>query len=177
MKGCYHFVTGNFKLHATWMSDEECGMVRDNAVRGSVDCIVVNNGKILLGKRTHEPHPDWWIIGGKIIPGESPKKAMGRKLNEELGLEKIKPSRFRLFGIGSFAWSRRAEPPQENGCHDLSVIMILEISDEEAEKIEPKDEYEKVDWFNPKFVAKSQDFHSAVKTFAKELFALLEQRK
>jgi len=58
-----HFITGNFQSHARWLSDEDCSKVQDNIVVTCVDCAIINKiGQMLLGKRTHEPWPDWWIF-------------------------------------------------------------------------------------------------------------------
>lgn len=176
MKGYHHFVTGDFKSHSGWVTDEEYGRIRDNIVRTVVDCILINKGKMLLGKRSREPQSDWWVIGGGMKPGESFEQAAKRNLKRELNLD-INLSRFRYFDIYSFVWSKRTEPPQENGCHDVSVTMILEISDEEIARITPNDEYEDLDWFDPKIVAKSENFHPAVVIYATELIAYLKRRK
>ncbi len=174
MKGYHHFVTGDFKSHAKWVSKKEYGMIRDNVVRTCVDCILINKGKMLLGKRNIEPHPDWWIFGGKMKPGENFEQAAKRNLKRELNLD-IKLSRFHHFGTYSFVWSRRAELPQENGCHDVSITMILEISDEEVKKIKQNYEYEEVEWYDPEVVAESGNFHPAVVTYANDLLVYLKQ--
>jgi mutator protein MutT len=46
-------------------------------------------GKILLARRKAGKHMGnrWEFPGGKVNPGESPEQALGRELQEELGIE------------------------------------------------------------------------------------------
>jgi len=50
---------------------------------------VVRHGKILICQRTrHQPMPlKWEFPGGKIEPGEQPRDALRRELEEELGIQ------------------------------------------------------------------------------------------
>lgn len=49
-------------------------------------------GKFLLGKRSSKMNKAgaWNLFGGRIDPGEGPKKALARELGEEVGLS-VKP--------------------------------------------------------------------------------------
>jgi 8-oxo-dGTP diphosphatase len=51
--------------------------------------LIVKDGLILACQRTrHQPMPlKWEFPGGKIEPGEQPRDAMRRELEEELGIE------------------------------------------------------------------------------------------
>lgn len=131
-----HFVTGTFTPRAAFIDPEIYGlMVRDNVVRGCVDCLVVNSrGMILLGGRSILPWPSWWTFGGRMVPGESPQQACVRNTKRDLGLE-IAPERFVYLDVLSLVFGRRNEPPQENGCHDLVLFHFLEISDKEYDAI------------------------------------------
>jgi 8-oxo-dGTP diphosphatase len=57
-------------------------------VRRVVAALMVRRGKVLICQRTrHQPMPlKWEFPGGKIEPGESPKAALERELEEELGV-------------------------------------------------------------------------------------------
>ena len=48
------------------------------------------------------PQPDWWFVGGRIFPGETPAQSCCRLLRRELGLE-IAPSRLQPVCCQSFA--------------------------------------------------------------------------
>jgi mutator protein MutT len=53
-----------------------------------VAAIIEREGKILIGRRKAEQsHPlQWEFPGGKVEPGETPAQALGRELEEELGI-------------------------------------------------------------------------------------------
>ncbi len=53
------------------------------------DIILQNsNGEYLLIKRNNEPKKDqWWVIGGRVLRGESMEEAAKRKVSQETGLE------------------------------------------------------------------------------------------
>ena len=98
-----HFVTGEFKSHAEFLPDEIYSKVLDNIVITCVDIIVCHAGKMLLGKRAIEPQSDWWIIRGKMKPGESFNEAATRNVRRELGLN-IKPYLFQYLSSTSLVW-------------------------------------------------------------------------
>jgi colanic acid biosynthesis protein WcaH len=54
-----------------------------------VDVIIKNRmGEYLLIKRANEPLKDqWWVIGGRVLKGESLEQAAKRKVYEEVGLK------------------------------------------------------------------------------------------
>lgn len=62
-----------------------------------VDIMAQNSkGEYLLIKRANEPKKDvWWVIGGRVLKGETLLQAAMRKVREETGL---KPSHMRLVG-------------------------------------------------------------------------------
>jgi len=57
-------------------------------LRKVVAALIVRQGKVLICQRTrHQPMPlKWEFPGGKIEAGESPKAALARELEEELGI-------------------------------------------------------------------------------------------
>lgn len=60
-------------------------------MRRVVAAIIVQNGKVLICQRTqYQPMPlKWEFPGGKIEPGEQPRAALRRELEEELGIEAV----------------------------------------------------------------------------------------
>lgn len=54
-----------------------------------VDVIIQNPAReFLLIKRANEPlKGQWWVIGGRVLKGETLKEAAKRKVKEEVGLE------------------------------------------------------------------------------------------
>ena len=70
------------------------GRALDTLVKACSDVLVTtNNGtKVFLGKRKVEPQPDWWYIGGRVRPGDTPESGAARNVKRELGLN-LPPSR------------------------------------------------------------------------------------
>ena len=60
----------------------------EKEVRKVVAALIVRRGKVLICQRTrHQPMPlKWEFPGGKIEDGESPRAALARELEEELGI-------------------------------------------------------------------------------------------
>jgi len=169
-----HFVERGFTSHAKFLSDEAYGEALDSLVLACVDIVLTNDsGAMLLGKRSREPHPDWWIIGGRMRPGESFEEAASRNIRRELGLE-INPTRFQYLCTYSLAWARRAQEPKENGSHCVSITMILRAGGNEIPLIEHNDEYEDLQWIHPKEVLAHSSFHPAILMIAKNVQAFLE---
>lgn len=156
-----HSVTGVFTPHSRFLPPEVYSLVRDNVVRACVDVIIMDkrNKKVLLGKRIIEPWPNWWTFGGRIIPGESPSEACARTVEQDLGLSAI-PQEFVFIEPISLVFSRRNEPPQENGCHDLSNFHLLLVNKVPLDHLEKK-EYREVRWFSVEEVV-APNFHHAL---------------
>lgn len=53
--------------------------------------IVIEHGKVLLSRRKQGTHLEglWEFPGGKVEPGEDPRVALARELDEELGIDTI----------------------------------------------------------------------------------------
>lgn len=53
-----------------------------------VDLLIQREGKFLLVKRKNSPlRGEFWIVGGRVLLGESPLEAAYRKAKEEVGME------------------------------------------------------------------------------------------
>jgi ADP-ribose pyrophosphatase YjhB (NUDIX family) len=151
------------------MPSDEYSKALNSIVIACADCIILDQkGKMLLGRRAIEPWPDWWIIGGRMRPGESFEQAAVRNVKREVNLD-ISSSRFQYFDTCSLVFARRMQPPEDHGVHAVSITMILEISNKEVEQIHPNEEYEKVGWFDPYLVAAGGEFHPALRRYAELL--------
>ena len=56
-----------------------------------VAAVIEKNGQVLIGqRRPKDRHPlKWEFPGGKVESGESPREALRRELNEELGIQAV----------------------------------------------------------------------------------------
>lgn len=172
-----HFCEEGFTSHATFLPDDYYAMVLDNAVITCVDiCIVNEHCEMLLGKRVGYPHPNWWIIGGRMRPGESFHKAASRNVKRELDLH-IEMDRFERLWEYSTSWAKRAQAPEDNGCHTVSITMLLRILPEEATQIQHNEEYEDMKWVKLKEMANDILLHPALNTLAKKAIIREEQRR
>lgn len=169
-----HFVTGNFRSRATHLGAVAYGRMLDNLVIACVDCILLCQGKILLGQRVREPQADWWVIGGRMRPGESFPVSARRKCREELGLN-IAPNHFHYLTTTSLVFAKRAQPPQHHGCHTISVTLWANITPRQAAHIHPNDEYRALRWQPLGQVIDDRTLHPALRYYAREIIAGLKK--
>jgi 8-oxo-dGTP diphosphatase len=79
------------------MSEDIIGKVGDSVFMLAVDAVVCIDGKILLLRRTSEPHRGKWVLpGGRVRMDELLESAVLREVEEETGVHcKVK----RLVGV------------------------------------------------------------------------------
>ncbi|KAH8068168.1 hypothetical protein JL720_12259 [Aureococcus anophagefferens] len=84
-----HFITGDFEKRTVFLPDKEYGLALDALVKGCADVLITSGAgpslRILLGKRRVEPQPDWWFVGGRTRPGDTPAEGAARNVKRELG--------------------------------------------------------------------------------------------
>ena len=167
-----HHNTGGFTSHRKFLPDKEYGDALDTLVKACSDMLIVSpdGSKVLLGKRTVHPQPDWWFTGGRIFPGETPVQSCCRLLRRELSLE-IEPSRFSTVCCQSLAWGMRQQEPKSNGTTDSQFVLSFQLREEELEKVvlDPK-EYSDSQWIEPDAVF-AGDYHPALKFAVSSLLA------
>jgi 8-oxo-dGTP pyrophosphatase MutT (NUDIX family) len=172
-----HHTTGGFTSHRSFLSDEAYGSALDCLVKACSDMLLVSlDGKVFLGKRRVHPQPDWWFVGGRIFPGETPIASCQRLLRRELGLE-IEASRFSAVCAQSLAWGMRQQEPKDHGTTDSQVVLTLQLEPPEVSKV-VLDEKEYVDsqWIAPDAIL-SGHFHPALKVAVRSLIAARKVRE
>ena len=91
-----------------------------------VDALFKSGNKLFLFKRAYEPAKNkWWIIGGRVLKGESLKDAMIRKVKEEIGVDvKI----LKMIGVYEtiFPISRFDINNRKIGAHTISICFLVE---------------------------------------------------
>lgn len=159
-----HHTTGAFTSHRKFLADKEYGEALDTLVKACSDLLLQSpdGTKVFIGKRLVHPQPDWWFVGGRIFPGETPVQSCCRLLKRELSLE-IEPARFETVCCQSLAWGMRQQAPMTNGTTDSQVVLSLRLTEAEVEKVvlDPK-EYETSMWITPEELLEGH-YHPALK--------------
>lgn len=162
--GLPHHVTGGFTSHRKFLADKEYGEALDTLVKACSDMLLVSpeGDKILVGKRKVHPQPDWWFVGGRIFPGETPTQSCSRLLRRELSLD-VDPKRLTPVCCQSLAWGMREQVPKQNGTTDSQFVFSLTLTESERDKVvlDPK-EYDDSQWLTPETII-AGDFHPALK--------------
>ena len=116
-----------------------CGFVAwANPAPTACALVVDDRGRLLLGRRAHEPFAgDWDTPGGFVEEGEHPLEALRRELREETGLE-IEPGDFLgawmdVYGDGPDAastlnlyWEARPLTDQLRPADDIAELAWFE---------------------------------------------------
>jgi hypothetical protein len=165
-----HFVTGNFVSHAAFVDDATYSTILDNVVKATCDVFITRpkmissadvpdpsrrvqpedtneDVEILLGERVGLPHADWWIPGGRVMPGETVDATARRILWRELRLDIGEQPRVRTVAHYTFVWDTRTQEPVHNGTCDVSIILRVDLTREEAACVEfISKEYKQLEW-------------------------------
>lgn len=155
-----HFVTGNFVSHASFVDDATYSTILDNVVKATCDVFLTrpaqcgSDVEILMGERVGLPHADWWIPGGRMMPGESCASAARRILKRELNLDigsddptSAWQQRVATIATYTFVWDTRTQEPIHNGTCDVSSILCIDLTESEALQCVLKShEYKQLEW-------------------------------
>lgn len=77
----------NRKRSRIYVSPALYKKILDSVPVPCVDAVIVNGNSFLLGKRANQPAKGkWWLIGGRVLKGETLLQAVRRKVREETGL-------------------------------------------------------------------------------------------
>lgn len=125
----------------------------------SVDLIVKQNAKILLGKRVNKPAQGYWFtIGGRVLKNESIQSAIMRIANIELGII----VNTNLSFIGVFEHLYNDSIFDNISTHYINLAYEIEVSDlEDLPKYQHDDYY----WFDLEELIQSSDVHAYVKDY------------
>ena len=116
-----------------------------------VDAVVVYRRNFLLAKRKNKPAKGkWWLIGGRILKGESLKQALLRKVREETGLHvKVR----RLLTARETLFKESAQGPSS---HTINTVFLVKSSGKR--ELSPDSQSSELKWFSkinrrwPKYV-------------------------
>lgn len=155
------YIEPGYAPEPVFVQDEVYTQILDAIVVACVDIVLVSEGRILLGKRAWHPQADWWIIGGRMRPGEELETSAGRHAKRDLGLD-IEKGRFSYLTTFSTAWKQRRHEPADHGTHTVSIVMAVELTPEEASQVRLNEEYTEQQWLTPAEVLAQADYHPAL---------------
>lgn len=105
-----------------------------------VDIMIRNhNGEYLLIKRANEPLKGlWWVVGGRVLKGETLKQAATRKTFEEIGL---KTNSFKFVGYYEDTYEKNPFG-SATALHSVSVVFSTMIDEDFQIKLD----YQSTSW-------------------------------
>jgi ADP-ribose pyrophosphatase YjhB (NUDIX family) len=162
------YIEPGYAPKPVFVDDEVYKQILDAVVLACLDMVLVHEGKVLLGKRAWHPQADWWIIGGRMRPGEELEVAAARYAKRDLGLE-LALDRFSYLTTFSSAWKLRRHEPADHGTHTTSIVMTIELTAEEASSIKLNEEYTEQQWLTSAEILANVDFHPALHQCARAL--------
>lgn len=162
------YIETGYAPEPVYVADEVYTQILDAIVVACVDIVFTCDGKVLLGKRAWHPQADWWIVGGRMRPGEELQVAASRHAKRDLALE-LEGDRFAYLTTFSTAWRTRRHEPTDNGTHTVSIVMTIELTQEEADSIRLNEEYSEQQWLTKEAILSTPDFHPALYQCAEAL--------
>lgn len=127
-----------------------------------VDVVIQNTyGEYLLIKRANEPKKGcWWVIGGRVLKGETCEKAAIRKIREEVSLD-VKA----VLPVGYFELLTDAHPfDMKIPYHTVSIVYKTSVDDNQQIKLDNQSaEWKYAKKLPVDFYIKSFKTHEAVK--------------
>jgi ADP-ribose pyrophosphatase YjhB (NUDIX family) len=164
-------VTGKFTSHRKFLADREYGEALDSIVKGCTDLLVTSadGNAVMLGRRNVHPQPDWWFVGGRMMPGDTPASSCHRILKRELGLE-VPSERIRFVCAASLAWDMRVQAPADHGTCDVQLVLSTQLTADEAKRVRlDAQEYASSAWLPIASVADDAQYHPALRHACQEL--------
>ena len=143
----------------------------DNTPLVSVDLIVKDKGKVLLGKRVNKPAQDYWFtLGGRVLKNENIQSAIKRIGKLELGIITDINPKF----IGVFEHLYDDSIFDAVSTHYLNLAYEVEVSGLEDL---PKDQHNDYRWFGLEELMQSDEVHPYVKDYFTEQKGTVPQQK
>ncbi|ACM92938.1 GDP-mannose mannosyl hydrolase [Nautilia profundicola AmH] len=127
----------------------------------SIDFIIENKGKILLGKRVNEPAKGYWFtIGGRIYKNEKISEAQKRILKDELGyLGDFNPE---FVGVFEHFYDTGF-----NGIPTHYVNLAYKVNLDKISLNIPFEQHSEYIWLEADEIMKRKNVHSYVKDYFK----------
>lgn len=132
----------------------------------SIDLLVVQKGKVLLGKRTNRPAQGYWFVpGGRVRKNETLNRAFNRLSLEELGIQLDKECAIFLGAFEHFyADSVFGDTPST---HYVALAFTLELIENSVSL--SQDQHSDVLWWDINEAVSSSSVHHFTKEYLKQL--------
>ncbi len=147
------------KSSAGYIEGETFKTVIENTPLVSVDLVVKNEGRVLLGKRVNKPAQGYWFtLGGRVFKNEMINSAIARIAKTELGIELTSTPKFigvfeHLYDDGIFD---RVSTHYVNLGYEVEVSALEEL---------PKEQHDDYRWFALEELMQSDEVHGYVKDY------------
>ncbi len=106
-----------------------------------VDAVIVSGNSFLLGERANKPAKgQWFVIGGRVIKGESLKAAIKRHVKTETGVSRLEIKKFLTTKATIFK-----DSAQGPSAHGINSVFLVEVK---SKKIVATKENKKLKWFS-----------------------------
>ena len=154
-----------------YLNEDTFKMVIDKTPLVSVDLIVKNEGKILLGKRVNKPAQGYWFtLGGRVLKDETINNAIKRIAKTELGMELTSVPSF----IGVFEHLYEDSIFEHVSTHYINLGYELEVSGLEDLPTEQHNDYR---WFGLEELIQNDEVHHYVKDYFTQEKGTVPQKK
>lgn len=154
-----------------YIKDESFQCIVENTPLISIDFIVRNQEKILLGKRVNRPALGYWFtLGGRVFKDEYIKDAIKRISETELGTPIENDMKF----IGVFEHHYDDSIFDNVSTHYINLGYEVEVSGLEDL---PMDQHEDYRWFGLEELMQSDEVHIYVKDYFTKSKGIIPQYK
>lgn len=126
----------NPKTATDLMPLTEYALALDHLVLTCVDLVFLWQKQILLARRNRYPRKTWWVVGGRMVAGESPIATAQRKAIAEAGLAHLDSDRFCFIGVYSTSFAFREQAPIHNGSHTVNLTYLVALTEAEKQQVQ-----------------------------------------
>ncbi|GCE29470.1 hypothetical protein KDA_49540 [Dictyobacter alpinus] len=166
----HQYATGEQQKPGVFLTDAIYAQALDALVICCADAAILHQGLWLIAKRAWEPHPDWWVIGGRMRKGELIEQALRRNLKRELHLDIPEDRLSSIIGYYNQIWDTRAWEPTANGSHVFSITTAVHVTAEEKATLQLNEEYTDSQWIDPiQVIEHANQFHPCLVQIARDI--------
>jgi len=147
-----------------WMKPEEFENVIRLTPLVAIDLVVRSpEGRVLVGRRTHEPAKDvFFVPGGRITKNETLAAAFRRISREELAIE-LTLDNARFLSVNEHIYPTNRFRKKGFGTHYITLAYEVVLSLETAQL--PKDQHGEYAWMSPAELVQSPEVHENTKAY------------